>query len=98
LLVAGIVGAVSDDEFTIKLTRDQALVLSDWLHHVMSTAAFGHVVNQDRAVWSQLHRIAGSLEGTLTEIFMSDYSARLDTARNRLLDTLGELGRTIDEG
>jgi hypothetical protein len=89
---------VTDGDFTIKLTGDQALVLSDWLYRVLGTAAFADVVNQDRAVWSPLYRISGSLESSLPEVFMPDYVARLDAARNRLLDTLGEIGRPNDEG
>ncbi|BCJ63139.1 hypothetical protein [Polymorphospora rubra] len=86
-----------DDDFTIKLTRDQALVLSDWLYHKMGTAEFDSLVNQDRAVWSPLHRIAGTLDTSLVEIFMPDYAGRLDAARERLLDSLGDVGRPPDE-
>ena len=49
-------------------------------------------------MWSPLYRICGSLQSSLTEIFMPDYGARLDAARERLLDTLGEVGRPVDEG
>jgi hypothetical protein len=80
----------------IKLTRDQALVLSDWLDRVIGTAEFDGVVNQDRAVWSSLYRIAGALETSLPEVFMPDYTLRLVAARQRLLATLGEVGRPVD--
>ena len=49
-----IVYAVADGEFALKLTRDQALVLSDWLYRVMGTATFAGVVNEDRAAWLPL--------------------------------------------
>ncbi|MEU0554286.1 hypothetical protein [Dactylosporangium sp. NPDC006015] len=88
---------MAEDDFTIKLTRDQALVLSDWLDRIMGTAEFDSLVNQDRAVWSPLHRIAGTLETSLVEVFVPDYPARLDAARERLLDGLGEVGRPVDE-
>ena len=84
---------MTDDYLTIKLTRDQALLLSDWLDRVIGTAEFDGVVNQDRAVWSPIHQIAGTLETSLEEIFMPDYDVRLAAARERLLDDLGEFGR-----
>lgn len=86
-----------DGHFTIKLTSDQALVFSDWLDRVIGTPEFDQFVNEDRAVWSPLHAISGTLETSLPEIFAPDYSARLDAARERLLDSLGELGRPTDE-
>lgn len=82
------------DELTINLTADQALVLSHWLDEVMGTREFDAVVNLDRAVWSPLHRIAGTLETTIPEIFAADYSARLEAARVRLIRTLGDFGVT----
>ncbi|NUW33812.1 hypothetical protein HTZ77_20570 [Nonomuraea sp. SMC257] len=88
---------MAEGEFTIKLTQDQALVLSDWLDRVIGTAEFGDLVGEDRAVWSPLHVIAGRLETSLVEVFMPDYSGRLAAARERLLQTLGELGRPVDE-
>jgi hypothetical protein len=72
-----------DDHFEIRLSRDQALVLSDWLDRVMGTEAFDRVVD-DPAVWSALYSIHGRLETSLSEIFMPDYSARLEAARRRL--------------
>jgi hypothetical protein len=88
---------VADDYFTIKLTRDQALVLSDWLDRMMGTTEFDALANQERAIWSPLHTIAGALDKSLVEIFMPDYSARLRDARERLLDSLGEIGRPPSE-
>jgi hypothetical protein len=88
---------VTDGEFTIKLSSDQALVLSDWLYRVMGTKVFDGFVNQDPAVWSPLYQISGSLETSLTEIFMPDYGTRLEAARDRLLNTLGEVGRPVAE-
>ncbi|WP_432928214.1 hypothetical protein ACQPZZ_01520 [Microbispora sp. CA-135349] len=72
-------------ELTISLTQDQALVLSDWLDRVIGTAEFDDLVGEDRAVWSPLHLIAGTLETALVEVFMPDYSGHLDAARKRLL-------------
>ncbi|MEV4479543.1 hypothetical protein [Micromonospora coxensis] len=78
------------EDFTIKLTNDQALVLSDWLHRVIGTERFDAIVGEDTAVWSALHRISGTLDKSLMEIFMPDYTARLDAARTRLLADLGD--------
>jgi hypothetical protein len=84
---------MTQDDFTITLTRDEALVLSDWLYHVIGTVEFDGLVDQEPAVWSPLYRIAGALETSLAEIFMPDYATRLDAARQRLLNALGEVGR-----
>ncbi|SCL36801.1 hypothetical protein GA0074692_4449 [Micromonospora pallida] len=78
------------DDFTINLTRDQALVLSDWLYNVIGTERFDAIANEDVAVWSALHRISGALETSLVEIFMPDYAARLEAARARLRAGLGD--------
>jgi hypothetical protein len=80
------------EELTITLSRDQALVLSDWLDAVVGTREFDAVVNRDRAVWSPLHRLAGSLETRLPEIFAGDYALHLAAARERLLQEVGDLG------
>lgn len=84
---------MADDDLTIKLTRDQALVLSDWLSRMMGTSTFDDLVNQERAVWAPLYTIAGTLDKSLAEIFMPDHSDRLHHARERLLDSLGDIGR-----
>ncbi|MFG3703587.1 hypothetical protein ACGF7U_02460 [Micromonospora sp. NPDC047670] len=78
------------EDFAIKLTRDQALVLSDWLDKVIGTERFDVIADEDAAVWSALYRISGVLETTLVEVFMPDYAARLDAARARLLGALGD--------
>lgn len=88
---------MTDDYFTIKLTRDQAFVLSDWLDRMMGAPEFDSLVNQERAVWSPLHTIAGTLDKSLVEIFMPDYPDRLHHARERLLDSLGDIGRPPSE-
>jgi hypothetical protein len=78
------------EDFTIKLSRDQALVLSDWLEKMIGTERFDAVADEDVAVWSALHQISGALETTLAEVFMPDYGDRLEAARARLLDDLGD--------
>ncbi|MFG1887067.1 hypothetical protein ACGFIR_04260 [Micromonospora sp. NPDC049051] len=89
------------EDFTIKLTHDQALVLSDWLDKVIGTKRFDAIVDEDIAVWSALHRISGTLDKSFVEIFMPDYTARLDAARTRLLADLGDhfvQGRQVQRG
>jgi hypothetical protein len=60
---------------------------------MMGTPRFDNFVNEERAVWSPLYTIAGTLDKSLVEIFMSDYVDRLHHARERLLDDLGDIGR-----
>lgn len=76
----------------ITLTDDQALVLSDWMDRVMHRQDFAVLVD-DRAVWSALLKIAGSLETQLTAIFDPTYSEQLNAARLRLISELGEFGQ-----
>lgn len=40
---------------------------------------------RDRAVWSPIYSIAGRLDRTLAEIFMPEYTQRLEAAQERLL-------------
>jgi hypothetical protein len=81
---------VNEEPVTIKLTHDQAFVLSDWLYEVMMKSDKLSAIVPDRAVWSALYAISGTLETTLTEIFMPDYLAHLEDARRRLVDAMGD--------
>lgn len=74
---------------TIRLTRDQAFVLSDWLYEVMMQSDRLGAIVPDRAVWSGIYAISGTLETTLPEVFMPDYACRLEQARQRLLEAVG---------
>jgi len=73
---------VENPEIIIKLTLDEALVLSDWLEQVQMTD-LSRLVG-DAAVWAPLHRIAGTLDKSQPEIFAADYAERLEAARRRL--------------
>ncbi|MGN9920231.1 hypothetical protein [Micromonospora palomenae] len=84
-----------DHEVTIRLSHDQALVLSDWLGRVEATEAFVRVVD-DRAVWSALLTISGTLDKALPGLFAPGYRERLQAARDRLLDQLGDFGQAVD--
>ncbi|MEU9117146.1 hypothetical protein AB0D04_36695 [Streptomyces sp. NPDC048483] len=81
---------MENSQITIRLTPDEALVLSDWLERVQMTDLDRMV--DDPAVWAPIHRIAGTLDKALPEIFAADYGARLDAARRRLREDMGDLG------
>ncbi|MET8898295.1 hypothetical protein [Streptomyces albogriseolus] len=69
-------------QVTIKLTNDEALVLSHWLEELQMTE-LSRVVD-DPAVWAPIHRIAGTLDKELPELFASDYHQQVEAARRRL--------------
>jgi hypothetical protein len=73
---------VENTEIIIKLTSDEALVLSDWLERVQMTDLSRLV--DDEAVWAPIHRLAGTLDKSLPGVFAADYGERLDAARRRL--------------
>lgn len=82
---------MDEDAITIRLTRDQAFVLSDWLYQVMFQSDDLEGIVRDRAVWSPIYSISGTLDTTLSEIFMPDYGPRLEAAKKRLrADLYGE--------
>ncbi|WP_455354642.1 hypothetical protein [Streptomyces sp. SYSU K217416] len=74
---------MGDGQVTIKLTNDEALVLSHWLERLQMTD-LSRVVD-DPAVWAPIHRIAGTLDKELPDLFAPDYDQRLAAARERLL-------------
>ncbi|MEV7432585.1 hypothetical protein [Streptomyces griseoviridis] len=84
---------MENPEIIIKLTSDEALVLSDWLEQVQMTDLSRLV--DDAAVWAPLHRIAGTLDKSLSGIFAADYAERLEAARSRLRPDMGN--SAIDE-
>jgi hypothetical protein len=84
--------AAMEDELQIRLSRDQAIVLSAWLDRQMTSPSFAENAIDDRAVWSPLLRISGTLEQVLVEIFREDYNQTLDSSRERLIAGLGEFG------
>ncbi|MFE2885393.1 hypothetical protein [Streptomyces sp. NPDC059272] len=75
---------MDEEPVTIKLTRDQAFVLSDWLYQVMFRSDALEGIVHDQAVWSPIHAISGTLDKSLTEIFMPDCGPRLEAAKQRL--------------
>ncbi|MEU2298455.1 hypothetical protein ABZ584_13810 [Streptomyces antibioticus] len=90
---------MDDEGITLRLTHDQAFVLSDWLHQVMFQSDDLEGIVRDRAVWSPIHAISGTLDTTLSEIFMADYAERLDAAKERLrVSMYGEAEASADGG
>ncbi|MFF5343097.1 hypothetical protein ACFY4H_20670 [Streptomyces althioticus] len=79
---------MENPEIVIKLTPDEALVLSDWLERVQMTDLSCLV--DDATVWAPLHRIAGILDKSLPGIFAADYAERLEAARSRLRPALDD--------
>ncbi|UKY54645.1 hypothetical protein [Streptomyces inhibens] len=84
-----------DTEITIKLTSDEALVLSDWLERVQMTDLSRLV--DDPAAWAPIHRLAGTLDKSLPAIFAADYAERLDAARRRLKESMGSFAEEQDD-
>lgn len=75
---------VDEEAITIKRTRAQAFVLSDWLYQVMFQSDGLEGIVHDRAVWSPICAISGTLDKTLSELIMADYGPRLEAAEERL--------------
>ncbi|MFD9394418.1 hypothetical protein ACFWBB_27890 [Streptomyces sp. NPDC060000] len=75
---------MDDEAIIIRLTRDQAFVLSDWLYQAMFRSDDLEGIVRDRAVWSPIYAISGALDTTLSEIFLPDYGPRLEAAKQRL--------------
>ncbi|MEU5683877.1 hypothetical protein DEJ48_12540 [Streptomyces venezuelae] len=75
---------MDEEAITINLTHDQAFVLSDWLYRVMFQSDDLEGIVHDRAVWSPIYAISGTLDKTLSEIFMPDYGSRVEAAKERL--------------
>ncbi|MER5217812.1 hypothetical protein ABT063_46755, partial [Streptomyces sp. NPDC002838] len=59
---------MDEEALTIRLTHDQAFVLSDWLYQVMFQSDDLEGIVHDRAVWSPIYAISGTLDKTLSEM------------------------------
>ncbi|MET7622445.1 hypothetical protein [Streptomyces sp. NPDC005408] len=73
---------MEEPDITIKLTRDEATALSDWLERLQMSDLSGTV--DDPAAWAPIHRIAGQLDKLLPSLFFPDDDERLEEARRRL--------------
>lgn len=90
---------MDEEAIIVRLTRDQAFVLSDWLYQVMFQSDDLEGIVRDRAVWSPIYTISGTLDTTLSEIFMPDYGPRLEAAKERLrADLYGGAGKSTAPG
>ncbi|MFB8209621.1 hypothetical protein [Streptomyces sp. NPDC056010] len=56
---------MENTEIIIRLTSDEALVLSDWLERVQMTDLSRLV--DDEAVWAPIHGLAGTLDKSLAQ-------------------------------
>ncbi|HET6855974.1 MAG TPA: hypothetical protein VFH94_02620 [Streptomyces sp.] len=79
---------MAEDPVTVQFTHDQALVLSHWLYQAMHESNALDALLTDRAVWSAIYQISGTLDKALVDIFAQDYNERLTAARHRLLVTM----------
>ncbi|MCU7825936.1 hypothetical protein [Kitasatospora sp. DSM 101779] len=70
-------------DVTIRLNSDGAPGVSHWLERLQMTDLC-HMMD-DPAVWAPIHRIAGTLDKSLDELFAPAYEQRLSAARQRLL-------------
>lgn len=73
------------DQISLRLSRDEAIVLFDWLTRTSEAGEPAVFVDQaeQRVLWD----IEAALEARLTEPLAADYRARLDTARGKIRDT-----------
>lgn len=71
------------DTVTLTLSRDEAIVLFEWLHRFNAEA--GHRF-EDQAEERVLWNLEASLESTLAEPFKPEYDELLAAARSRVRD------------
>jgi hypothetical protein len=70
-------------DLPVALTRDEALVLFEWLSHQFESGGLDELLS-DGADWVAVHRLLGRLESALAEPFHPDYKVLLGAARDRL--------------
>ncbi|GAB2647657.1 hypothetical protein GCM10009743_23890 [Kribbella swartbergensis] len=73
------------DEISVDLSRDQALVLFDWLARTSEAGEPVGFVDQaeQRALWD----LEACLEALLPEVLAADYQVRLRLARDKVRDS-----------
>jgi hypothetical protein len=76
--------AEKQGDVPITLTKDEALVLFEWLSHEVEIGRFDQLLRDAPADWVALHRLLAHLESTLGEPFHPDYKKVLTAARDRL--------------
>ncbi len=77
-------GDEGEDPVHLQLSRDEALVLFEWIHRVEEAGRFRQVVH-DSAEVVALWRLSGVLEKALPEPFDPNYRDLVRAASERLL-------------
>ncbi|WP_225767275.1 hypothetical protein [Inquilinus sp. Marseille-Q2685] len=80
-----------EESIPLALTRDEAVVLLEFLARTLDDENGNRLrdaVRHDGELWA-LTRLQGYLERTLSEPFLADYKARIEAARQRLVDKGG---------
>jgi hypothetical protein len=77
-------GTVSTEQISVSLSRDQALVLYEWL--ARTNAADRPAAFEDQAEQRALWDLAAALESMLVEPLRADYWELVNAARSRLRD------------
>ena len=76
----------SGEGVTVRLSHDEALVLSDLLHRWEETNSLNELsIFEDKAERVVLWDLCASFDPTIDEVFRDDYSARLSQARRAIL-------------
>ncbi|MGK9164908.1 hypothetical protein KXR53_01345 [Inquilinus limosus] len=73
----------------LTLTQDEAVVLFEFLARTLDDengSRLREAVRHDGELWA-LTRLQGYLESTLSEPFLPDYGARVEAARQRLVES-----------
>jgi hypothetical protein len=82
---------VSDSLVRLAITRDEALVLHEWLARVVdeeNAAALAETVEDDAEIWA-LNALLVLLEQALPEPFEAGFEKTLKAARKRIADAAG---------
>lgn len=74
------------EDFTIKLTKEQRLVLFEFLCRIIDDEEdeWNEILYQDKSEWKVLLKIQGQLESALVEPFMSNYAELVEEARKKV--------------
>jgi len=88
-----------DDLVRLAITRDEALVLHEWLSRVVddgNAAGITQTIEDDAELWA-LHGLLTLLEQVVTEPLEPGFEKRLDTARRHIFERSGSWPRDLDD-
>lgn len=71
------------EDVSIKLTREEALVLDGFFARFVET---GQLIMKHNAEYIALMRISAQLDKSLTELFQPDYATKLSKAQQNVAD------------